>query len=102
VLSYHDRVMRPPPPGAIVTGAARQAAESKAIDARSDIHSRRPSIRDHDYDGGRHRDLLQASAMRTSKLVKGATLKVYPGFPHGMCTVEKDRINADLLAFLKT
>jgi hypothetical protein len=35
------------------------------------------------------------------KLVKGATLKVYPGFAHGMCTTHKDVINADLLAFLK-
>jgi non-heme chloroperoxidase len=41
------------------------------------------------------------SACRSSELVKGATLKVYPGFPHGMCTTHKDRINADLLAFLK-
>jgi non-heme chloroperoxidase len=32
---------------------------------------------------------------------KGATLKVYPGFAHGMCTTHKDVINADLLAFLK-
>jgi alpha-beta hydrolase superfamily lysophospholipase len=30
-----------------------------------------------------------------------ATLKVYPGFSHGMCTVNKDQINADLLAFIK-
>src|SRR5262245_45696838 len=44
---------------------------------------------------------IGASAMLSSKLVKGSTLKVYPGFPHGMCTVNKDRINADLLAFLK-
>ena len=28
-------------------------------------------------------------------------LTVYPGFPHGMCTVNKDQINADLLAFIK-
>ena len=30
-----------------------------------------------------------------------ATLKVYPGFSHGMCTVNKDQINADLLAFIQ-
>jgi len=41
------------------------------------------------------------SAMLSSKLVKGATLKVYPGLPHGMCSTNKDQINADLLAFLK-
>jgi len=44
---------------------------------------------------------IGASAMLSSKLVKGATLKVYPGFPHGMCTTNKDQINADLLAFIK-
>ena len=43
---------------------------------------------------------IAASAMRTARLVKDATLKVYPGFPHGMCTVNKDQINADLLAFI--
>jgi non-heme chloroperoxidase len=30
-----------------------------------------------------------------------ATLKVYKGAPHGMCTTLKDEVNADLLAFLK-
>jgi non-heme chloroperoxidase len=36
----------------------------------------------------------------SAKLVKDATLKVYPGLPHGMCSTHKDRINADLLAFV--
>ena len=44
---------------------------------------------------------IGASAMLSSKLVKGATLKVYPGFGHGMCTINADQINADLLAFIK-
>jgi len=44
---------------------------------------------------------IDASAMLSSKLVKGSTLKIYPGFSHGMCSVNKDQINADLLAFLK-
>src|SRR5271165_5997530 len=44
---------------------------------------------------------IGASAMLSSKLVKSATLKVYPGAPHGMCSTLKDQINADLLAFLK-
>jgi len=44
---------------------------------------------------------IGASAMRSSKLVKGATLKIYPGAPHGMCTTLKDQVNADLLAFIK-
>ena len=41
------------------------------------------------------------SAMLSSKLVKGATLKVYKGGSHGMCTTRKDEVNADLLAFIK-
>jgi non-heme chloroperoxidase len=44
---------------------------------------------------------IGASALMSSKLVKGATLKVYPGFPHGMCTTNPDQINADLLSFFK-
>jgi non-heme chloroperoxidase len=44
---------------------------------------------------------IGAAALLSSKLVKGATLKVYPGFPHGMCSTHKDVINADLLAFVK-
>jgi len=45
---------------------------------------------------------IGASAMLSSKMVKGATLKVYPGLPHGMCSTHKDQINADLLTFFKT
>jgi non-heme chloroperoxidase len=44
---------------------------------------------------------IGASAMLSSKIVKGAQLKVYPGAPHGMCTTLKDRVNEDLLAFIK-
>ena len=44
---------------------------------------------------------IGASAILSSKLVKGATLKVYKGAPHGMCTTRKDEVNADLLAFIK-
>ena len=44
---------------------------------------------------------IGASAMLSSKLVKNATLKVYPGAPHGMCTTLKDKVNEDLLAFIK-
>ena len=44
---------------------------------------------------------IGASALLSSKLVKGATLKVYQGAPHGMCSTHKDQVNADLLAFLK-
>ena len=41
------------------------------------------------------------TALVSSKIVKGATLKVYPGLPHGMCSTHKDVINADLLEFIK-
>jgi non-heme chloroperoxidase len=44
---------------------------------------------------------IGAAALQSAKLVKGATLKVYPGFPHGMPTTQADTINADLLAFIK-
>jgi non-heme chloroperoxidase len=41
------------------------------------------------------------SALLSAKLVKGATLKVIPGAPHGMCSTLKDQINAELLAFFR-
>jgi len=44
---------------------------------------------------------IRASAMKSSKLIKNAELKVYKGAPHGMCTTLKDRVNEDLLAFIK-
>jgi non-heme chloroperoxidase len=44
---------------------------------------------------------IGASALRSSKIVKGSTLKVYPSAPHGLCSTHKDQINADLLAFLQ-
>jgi len=44
---------------------------------------------------------IQASAMLSSKLIKGAVLKVYKGAPHGMCTTLKDEVNANLLAFIE-
>jgi len=43
---------------------------------------------------------IGASAMMSSKIVKGAILKVYPGAPHGMCSTLKDKVNAELIAFL--
>ncbi|HKD86574.1 MAG TPA: alpha/beta hydrolase [Terriglobales bacterium] len=42
---------------------------------------------------------IGASAMPSSKLVKGAILKVIPGAPHGMCSTLKDQINSELLSF---
>ncbi len=44
---------------------------------------------------------IGAAGLMSAKILKNATLKVYPGFPHGMPTTHADRINADLLAFIK-
>ena len=41
------------------------------------------------------------SALLSAKIIKNATLKVYKGAPHGMCTTHKDLINEDLLAFVR-
>jgi non-heme chloroperoxidase len=42
------------------------------------------------------------SALLSSKIVKDATLKVYPGAPHGLMTTHKDQLNSDLLSFLRS
>jgi non-heme chloroperoxidase len=44
---------------------------------------------------------IGAAALLSSKIVKGAVLKIYPGAPHGMCSTLKDQINAELLDFFK-
>ncbi|MGA2741653.1 MAG: alpha/beta hydrolase [Bryobacteraceae bacterium] len=44
---------------------------------------------------------IGASGLMSAKLLKKATLKVYPGFPHGMATTNPEEINADLLTFFK-
>jgi non-heme chloroperoxidase len=44
---------------------------------------------------------IAASALLSSKMIKGSTLKIYPGAPHGLCSTRKDQVNADLLAFCK-
>ena len=41
------------------------------------------------------------AALLSAKIVKDATLKVYPGAPHGLPSTHKDQLNADLLAFFK-
>ena len=41
------------------------------------------------------------SGMLSAKIVKKATLKVYKGAPHGMCTTHKQQVNEDLLAFFE-
>jgi len=45
---------------------------------------------------------IEAAALRSSKLVRNATLKIYAGAPHGLAETHKDNLNVDLLAFLKT
>jgi pimeloyl-ACP methyl ester carboxylesterase len=44
---------------------------------------------------------IAAAVPMSAKILKNATLKVYPGFPHGMPTTNADQINADLLAFFQ-
>jgi non-heme chloroperoxidase len=43
---------------------------------------------------------IAASALKAAKLLSNGTLKTYPGFSHGMLTVNADVLNADLLAFI--
>jgi non-heme chloroperoxidase len=43
---------------------------------------------------------IGASALLSSKIVKGSTLKIYAGTPHGMPSTLKDRVNDELLAFI--
>jgi non-heme chloroperoxidase len=45
---------------------------------------------------------IAASAPLSAKLLKNSTLKVYPKFPHGMCTTHAEVVNPDILAFIKT
>ena len=43
---------------------------------------------------------IGASALLSSKIVKGARLRVIAGAPHGLCSTLKDQVNEELLAFL--
>ncbi|MGH6890713.1 MAG: alpha/beta fold hydrolase [Dongiaceae bacterium] len=43
---------------------------------------------------------IGAGGRASAKIVKGSTLKVYPGAPHGLADTHKDQLNADLLAFI--
>lgn len=45
---------------------------------------------------------IGAAAQQSVKLIKNVQLKVYSGGSHGICSTEKDRVNADLLAFFKS
>lgn len=44
---------------------------------------------------------IGASALMSSKIVKGAKLTVYPGAPHGLMDTHREELNADLLSFIK-
>lgn len=45
---------------------------------------------------------IGAAGLSSARLVRNATLKIYPGAPHGLADTHKDQLNADLLAFLGT
>jgi non-heme chloroperoxidase len=44
---------------------------------------------------------IDDSGRLSAKIVKNAQLKVYEGAPHGMCTTHKERVNGDLLSFIR-
>ena len=44
---------------------------------------------------------INVGGNRSMKMIKGATLKVYPGAPHGLMSTHQERFNADLLAFAR-
>jgi non-heme chloroperoxidase len=45
---------------------------------------------------------VKDSAVKTTKLIKGAKEIYYPGAPHGLTATLQDQVNADLLAFIKS
>jgi non-heme chloroperoxidase len=44
---------------------------------------------------------ITVGGLRSSKMIKGATLKIYKGAPHGLMTTHKDQFNTDLLEFAR-
>jgi non-heme chloroperoxidase len=42
------------------------------------------------------------SALLSAKIIKNAKLVIYEGAPHGMCTTLKDRVNEELLGFIRS
>jgi len=44
----------------------------------------------------------RAAALLQAKLITNSTLKIFPGYPHGMLTTHADVINPDLLAFIRS
>ena len=45
---------------------------------------------------------IAAAGLKTAKIVKNATLKIYPGAPHGLTATHQDQVNQDLLAFIRS
>jgi len=44
---------------------------------------------------------IAAAGLKSAKIVKNATLKVYPGAPHGLAQTQAEKFNADVMAFIK-
>jgi non-heme chloroperoxidase len=44
---------------------------------------------------------IKVGGLRTAKMIRGATLEVYPGAPHGLMSTHQQKFNADLLDFLR-
>ena len=44
---------------------------------------------------------IGAAGLTSAKIVRNASLKIYPGAPHGLMSTRKDEVNIDLLSFLK-
>ena len=44
--------------------------------------------------------VVQAAGVKSAEILSNATLKVYPGAPHGLCGVYEQEFNADLLSFI--
>ena len=59
-------------------------------------HDRCPDAHHHDQTAS-----IDITACRAATLVKGVTLKVYPGLSHGMCSTNKNKINAALMVFIE-
>jgi pimeloyl-ACP methyl ester carboxylesterase len=105
----HGRSSQPWNGNEMDTYADDLAALAEALDLRNTVHV------GHSTGGGevarylgRHGTGRVAKAvligavtpLQSAKLVRNSTLKVYKGLSHGMCTINQNEINADLLAFL--